>query len=92
MPPFIPSYQTLGPRSGWTWQRRDALPYPLSHDRTREYFLGRNAIYHGARALGLKAGDEVLFPAYHSGTESAPLMHLGCRLKFYGVDRHSTSI
>jgi dTDP-4-amino-4,6-dideoxygalactose transaminase len=51
------------------------------------YYLGRNAVYHGARALGLKAGDEILFPAYHSGTESAPLMHLGCNLRFYEVAR-----
>jgi hypothetical protein len=59
----------------------------LSHDRTRYYYLGRNAVYHGARALGLEAGDEVLFPSYHSGTEAAPLFHLGCKLRFYGVDR-----
>ena len=83
----IPAYQTLGRKSGWRWQRRSALPYPLSHDRVRYYYLGRNAVYHGALALGLKAGDQVLFPSYHSGTEAAPLMHLGCDLRFYGVGR-----
>lgn len=86
-PSFIPSYQTLGWGSGWKRQRIDALPYPLGHGRIRKYYLGRNAVYHGAKALGLGAGDEVLFPAYHSGTESAPLFHLGCRLAFYGVRR-----
>jgi len=87
MPSLIPSYQTLGPNSGWKLQRKRALPYPLCHDRTRYYYLGRNAIFHGAQALGLKAGDEVLFPVYHSGTESAPLLHLGLNLVYYGVDR-----
>lgn len=87
MAAHIPSYQTLGWRSGWKLQRRSALPYPLSHDRIRTYYLGRNAIYHGAKALGLQAGDEVLFPSYHSGTESAPLLYLGCRLTFYSVAR-----
>jgi len=86
MLPRIPSYQTLGRKTGWRW-RSGSPPFPLSHDRVRLYYLGRNAVYHGARALGLKAGDEVLFPAYHSGTESAPLMYLGCDLRFYGVER-----
>ena len=83
---FIPNYQTLGPRAGWKLQSRKSLPFPLNYDRAQCYYLGRNAIYHGARALGLGQGDEVLFPAYHSGTESAPLLHLGCELKFYNVD------
>ena len=86
MPPFIPAYQSLGLRSGWKFRRHEA-PFPLSHHRIRTYYLGRNAVYHGAKALGLAPGDEVLFPSYHSGTESAPLFHLGCRLKFYGVSR-----
>jgi selenocysteine lyase/cysteine desulfurase len=85
MPYRIPTYQTLGRRTGWQWQRKPDLPFPLSHPRIRKYRLGRNAVYHGAKALGLGAGDEVLFPAYHSGTEAAPLMFLGCRLHFYGV-------
>lgn len=87
MHPRIPCYQTLGRKTGWRWQSTSALPYPLSHSHIRHYFLGRNAIYHGAQALGLKAGDEVLFPSYHSGTEAAPLMHLGCKLRFYGVEQ-----
>lgn len=86
MLPQIPSYQTLGRKTGWRcWP--GPRPFPLSHDRIRLYYLGRNAVYHGARALGLKPGDEILFPAYHSGTESAPLMYLGCNLRFYGVER-----
>jgi dTDP-4-amino-4,6-dideoxygalactose transaminase len=89
VPSFISSYQTLGPSSGWKL-RQTALPYPLSHPRKRCYYLGRNAVYHGARALGLRSGDEVVFPAWHSGTESAPLMHLGCQLSFYEVRRDLT--
>ena len=90
MPAFIPSYQTLGLGSGWNCRRAAPLPYPLGHDRVRKYYLGRNAVFHGARALGLGEGDEILFPAYHSGTESAPLFHLGCRLSYYGVRRDLT--
>jgi perosamine synthetase len=85
MPPLISSYQTLGPRAGWKWQGRDELPFPLSHSRIRTYYLGRNAVYHGSRALGLGPGDEIIFPAYHSGTEAAPLLHLGCKLVFHDV-------
>ena len=87
MPPWIPSYQTLGTRSLWKRQSHSALPFPLCAERTRQYYLGRNALYHGAKALGLGQGDEIVFPAYHSGTESAPLLHMGCRLKYYGVRR-----
>ncbi len=87
MLPFIPAYQTLGLFSGWKLQSRHSLPYPLSHEQIRLYYLGRNAVYHGAIALGLKAGDEVVFPAYHSGTEAAPLLHLGLKLNFYSVGR-----
>src|SRR5688572_13434497 len=86
----IPCYQTLGRRTGWRWQRTSQLPYPLSHPRIRNYRLGRNAVFHGAKALGLGAGDEILFPAYHSGTEASPLMFLGCLLRFYGVSADLT--
>lgn len=90
MPAFISSYQTLGPSSGWRRNRPEDLPYPLNHERRRHYYLGRNAVYHGARALGLGAGAEVVFPAWHSGTESAPLLHAGCVLRFYEVRRDLT--
>ncbi len=85
MPSLVPYFPTLGPRAGWKFQSRRELPFPLNSDRAAGYYMGRAAIYHGARALGLKPGDEILFPAYHSGTESAPLLHLGGRLKLYGV-------
>ena len=88
---YIPSYQTLGPLSGWKCNNQSTLPYPLNHERTRFYYLGRNAIYHGAKAVGLGPGDEVLFPSYYSGTESAPLRHLGCRLSYYSV-QHDLSL
>jgi hypothetical protein len=87
MQTMIPYFPTLGPRAGWKTQHRAALPYPLSHDRVRRYYMGRSGVYYGSAALGLKPGDEVLLPSYHSGTETAPLAHYGCRLKFYGVSR-----
>ena len=90
MQSLIPYFPTLGPRAGWRTQDGDSLPYPLGHARSRCYYMGRSGIYHGVAALGVRPGDEVLMPAYHSGTEAAPLMHYGCRLKFYGVARDLT--
>lgn len=90
MPSFISSYQTLGPGSGWRCNKRSDLPFPLNHSQIRKYYLGRNAVYHGAKALGLGKGDEIVFPAWHSGTESAPLLHLGCQLRCYEVHRDLT--
>ncbi len=47
---------------------------------------GTSALYHVARALGLKAGDEILLPAYHCGKEIPPFVHLGVRPIFYRID------
>lgn len=46
---------------------------------------GTSAIYHVARALGLRSGDEVLLPAYHCGKEAAPFLHLGIRPVYYRI-------
>lgn len=46
---------------------------------------GTSALYHVARALGLRSGDEVLIPAYHCGKEAAPFLHLGIRPIYYRI-------
>jgi dTDP-4-amino-4,6-dideoxygalactose transaminase len=87
MLPLIPEYPTLGPKSFCNVRSSDDLPYPLNHDRIRYYYQGRNAVYAGAKALGISSGDGILFPAYHSGAEAAALLHLGCDLTYYAVDQ-----
>lgn len=60
---------------------RRRLPFPLDRSSCRLYGLGRQAIRHGLQALGLRAGDEVLAPAYHHGSEIEALRRsqIGCR-------------
>jgi dTDP-4-amino-4,6-dideoxygalactose transaminase len=48
-------------------------------------YLARNAVWHGARMLGL-AGQEVLAPAYHHGVEIAALRDAGAQVRFVRVD------
>lgn len=47
---------------------------------------GTSALYHVARALGLKSGDELMVPAYHCGKEVGPFRHLGVKPVFYRID------
>jgi dTDP-4-amino-4,6-dideoxygalactose transaminase len=60
-----------------------ALPYPLREDNCRLYGLGRHALWHGVRRLGLAAGDEILVPAYHHGSEVEALTRAGLDCTFY---------
>jgi hypothetical protein len=65
--------------------RRGAAPFPLGAPRTTLYYLARNAVFHGARLLGL-AGREVLVPAYHHGVEVSALVAAGAIPRFFRVD------
>ena len=68
--------------------RRRLFPLDLLSDgRAPLYYLARNAIYHGLRALGLGAGDRVLMPAYHHGVEVEAVEATGAEVAFYRVDR-----
>ena len=60
--------------------------FPFDGARINLYFLARNAIWHGADALGLRAGDEILMPSYHHGVEPQTLLAKGMTLRFYRVD------
>jgi len=65
------------------------LPFPLDRLDTdaRLYYLARNGIYHGLRALGVGAGDAVLMPSYHHGVEVEAVRATGAAVRFYRVDR-----
>lgn len=43
----------------------------------------RHGVWHGVRALGLGAGDGVLVPAWHHGSEVEALLRVGLECRFY---------
>jgi dTDP-4-amino-4,6-dideoxygalactose transaminase len=62
------------------------LPFPLGAPEATLFAWGRQALWHGLRALGLQAGDEVLMPAYHHGSEVEVVIRLGLVPVFYDLD------
>jgi CelD/BcsL family acetyltransferase involved in cellulose biosynthesis len=71
------------PLDAWARQRRQKLPFPLDDARCRLYARGRHALWHGLRASSLAAGDAVLAPAYHHGSEIEVLVRFGIECRFY---------
>ena len=59
------------------------LPFPLGERSSRLYRFGRQALWHGVRALGLGSGDAILVPAYHHGSEVEALIRAGLECTFY---------
>ena len=82
---FLPALPTLWPEMLSPLARARPAPFPLGAPRTTLYYLGRNAVFHGARLLGL-AGSEVLVPAYHHGVEVGALVAAGAIPRFVRVD------
>ncbi|RMG43958.1 MAG: DegT/DnrJ/EryC1/StrS aminotransferase family protein [Acidobacteria bacterium] len=83
-----PRYVTFDPvlRPGDVLPREPAAPDPPFDDpRSRFYYMARNALWAGARALGLGPGSTVLMPAYHHGIEVEVLRVLGVRFDFYPI-------
>ncbi len=66
---------------------RKALSGPVRGSLTSYHFWARNALFHGLGALGLQAGDKVLVPAFHCSTVVEPILHYGCEVVFYNVNR-----
>jgi dTDP-4-amino-4,6-dideoxygalactose transaminase len=64
-----------------------ALPFPFTEPSCRLFARARHGLWAGARALGLAAGDEVLVPAYHHGSEVEALERAGLRCVFYAGNR-----
>ena len=60
-------------------------PFPLGADTISFWYRGRVAIWQGIKALGIKAGERILVPAYACGSEIDPLVRAGLDLVFYKV-------
>ena len=67
----------------YTTRPTDSLPWPLDEAGCRLYARARHGLWHGVRALGLGAGDELLVPAYHHGSEIEAITKAGIRCVFY---------
>ena len=69
---------------------RSAGPWSLPQregSRVLLTFSGTAAVYQAAIALGMRATDKVLLPAYNCGHEVEPFLRAGARVDFYRVDR-----
>jgi perosamine synthetase len=64
-------------------RRSRRLPFPLEEAGCRIFSRGRQALWHGVRAVGLRPGDVVLAPAYHHGAEIEALARAGLVPRFY---------
>ena len=82
---FIPALPTLWPGMLSPFAPARGELFPLDAPRTTLYYLARNAVFHGARLLGL-GGAEVLVPAYHHGVEVGALAAAGVVPRFVRVD------
>jgi len=82
---FIPALPTLWPGMLSPLPGGRPAPFPFGAPRTTRFYLARNAVWHGARLLGL-VGAEVLVPAYHHGVEVGALAHAGAVPRFVRVD------
>ncbi|MGA9761394.1 MAG: DegT/DnrJ/EryC1/StrS family aminotransferase [Gaiellaceae bacterium] len=75
----------LSPRA-YFGRRAKELPFPFDDARCTLYSLARHGLWHGVRALGLGAGDEILVPEYHCGTEIEALLQASLELRWYEQD------
>jgi hypothetical protein len=82
---WIPALPTLWPGMLSPLTRTRPVAFPFGAPRTTRYYFARNAVWHGARLLGLD-GEEVLVPAYHHGVEVGALVDAGVRPRFVRVD------
>ena len=62
---------------------RSSLPFPLEDPDCRLTAWARHGIWSGVRSLGLTAGDVILVPAYHHGSEIEALLQRGLDCRFY---------
>lgn len=81
---YVPALPTLWPSMLAPVSQRPSV-FPFDAPRRTYYYLARNALYHGARLLGLE-GKEVLVPAYHHGVEVGALIAAGAEPVFVRVD------
>jgi len=81
----LPANPTLWPHMLLPRLRPRPRPYPFAEHEVRRFYFARNAVWLGARLLGL-AGHEVLVPAYHHGVEVEALEAAGATPRFVRVD------
>ena len=77
-PPVSPAIYLRTPDRG--------SPFPLGEPDCRVYTRARHGLFEGARSLGIGAGDLVLAPAFHHGSEIEALIRTGARVGFYECD------
>ncbi|SEM77109.1 dTDP-4-amino-4,6-dideoxygalactose transaminase [Nitrosospira multiformis] len=65
--------------------KRGKLPAYLECQSTQYVFLARNAIYHGLKILGIRAGQKILVPAYHCSAIVDPIQAFGAKVVFYRI-------
>jgi hypothetical protein len=82
---WLPALPTLWPSMLLPRLAPGDAPFPLAAPRARRWYFARNAVFHGARLLGL-AGGEALVPAYHHGVEVEALEAAGVAPVFVRVD------
>jgi DegT/DnrJ/EryC1/StrS aminotransferase family protein len=82
----VPALPTLWPGMLSPIAADHPAAFPFGAPRLTQYYFARNAVWHGARLLGL-AGREVLVPAYHHGVEVGALADAGAVPRFVRVDR-----
>jgi hypothetical protein len=56
------------------------------------FSLGRNAIFAACKALRLKAGDEILTPAFDCDGTKQPFRVLGLKLRYYKIDPNTFNV
>jgi dTDP-4-amino-4,6-dideoxygalactose transaminase len=84
IPFLVPARPTLAlrlrrrPPAGAAWA-------PLSSPHAYALFMGRGAIYHALRAVGLSPGQTVLVPSFHCASVVEPILRLGGKAVFYNV-------
>jgi dTDP-4-amino-4,6-dideoxygalactose transaminase len=82
---YIPALPTLWPGMLSPLAASRPPAFPFGAKRMKCFYLARNAVYHGAKLLGLP-GHEVLVPAYHHGVEVGALAAAGAIPRFVRVD------
>lgn len=73
------------PLAPWVYFRRPSRPppFPLDDPHCRLFALARHGLWQGVKSLGMVAGDEVLAPAYHHGSEIEAFARAGLGCRFY---------
>lgn len=80
---YVPALPTLWPSMLAARSQAADLP-PFDRPGAQYVYFARNAVWLGAKILGL-SGREVLVPAYHHGVEVEALVDAGAIPRFYRV-------